>query len=293
MQRLSVLLLPFLLAACVGLPPQLALVTQAADGVSYVFTGKSGTDHLFSAAMEKDCALYRAVRGEAICKAKKGNSGFEQALGQVEGGHPGAAVDRPIGHDEIVALDPVLLPQEMAGLAPALGGAARAPQTLATGPSAFADPKRLMSASAQSSPVLRPDAAKSVSVPASVREKVSPALAVKPNASAPKAPQPKTTRTPRSRSSYYVVVGTYRNWVTALENAGRQSHGVASVVTAHENGGKTHRVLIGPFDRHGAQDTRRLVGGEGYRSAWLVRSCASGPAQMRDHACMDLRKTWR
>jgi hypothetical protein len=284
MQRLSTLLLPFLLAACAALPPQLALVTQAADGVSYVFTGKTGTDHLFSSAMKKDCALFRAVQGEAICKAKQGKPEFTQALSQVEGGHPGAALDRPTGQDEIVALDPVLLPQEIASLAPVLGGVARMPHTPAMGPSAFADPRRLISAPGKSRHVSRLDAAKS---------KVSP-----PTAAQPKAPRLKMVRTSREDPSYYVVVGTYRNWVTALENAGRQSQGVASVVTAHKSGGKTHRVLIGPFDHRGASDTRRLLGGEGYRSAWLVRSCASpaasgpaarGPAQ----ACMDLGKTWR
>ena len=297
-QRLSMLILPFLLAACVGLPPQLALVTQAADGVSYVFTGKSGTDHLFSAAMKKDCALARAVQGQAICRAKKGSSKFAQALSQVEGGHPGAALDHPIEHDELVALDPVLLPQEMAGLAPALGGAARLPRTPAMGPSAFADPKRLISVPRLSPPVSRPDAANSVSVGVSIGEKLPPAPAVKPKASPPKIPQPRATRIPMANPSYYVVVGTYRNWVAALENAGRQSQGVASVVTAHENGGKTHRVLIGPFDQRSARDTQRLVGRGGYRSAWLVRSCSDGPAvsgldQVRGQTCMDLGRTWR
>lgn len=268
MQRLGVLSLPFLLAACVALPPQLALVTQAADGVSYVLTGRSATDHIVSAAMKEDCALSRAAQGRAICKAKQGDSDFAQALSQVEGGHPGAALDRPIGHDEIVALDPVLLPQELAALAPALGGAAQAPPPPVMGSAAFADPRRFFS-------------------PAS-----------HPKASPPKAPQPKATPTPRPDPTYYVVVGNYRNWVTAVENAGRQSQGITSVVTATRNGAKTHRVLIGPLDRVRAGDTRRLVWGEGYRSAWLVRSCAGGsatggPAQVRGQACMDLRKTWR
>ena len=254
MQRLGVLSLPFLLVACVALPPQLALVTQAADGVSYVLTGRSATDHIVSAAMKEDCALSRAAQGRAICKAKQGDSDFAQALSQVEGGHPGAALDRPIGHDEI--------------LAPALGGAAQAPPPPVMGPAAFADPRRFFSP------------------------------AIHPKASPPKAPQPKATPTPRPGPTYYVVVGNYRNWVTAVENAGRQSQGIASVVTATRNGAKTHRVLIGPLDRVRAGDTRRLVWGEGYRSAWLVRSCAGGsatggPAQVRGQACMDLRKTWR
>jgi hypothetical protein len=298
MHRLSVLFLPFLLAACAGVPPQLALVSQAANGVSYVFTGKTGTDHLFSGAMKKDCAFSRAMVGRAICKDKAKDSGFAQAQSHVEGGHPGAALDRPIGQDEIVALDPVLLPREMASLAPALGGVARLPQSPVIGPVAFAAPKRASSAPVNSrpvprprpvAPVSRPDAAKSASAPVPEGEKAPKVAAVK-----AKDSQTKLASTAGADSSYYVVVGTYRNWVTALENAGRQTQGVASVVTAHEHGAKTHRVLIGPFDQQGASDTRRLVGEEGYGRAWLVRSCAGGAARGNPAgACMDLGKTWR
>ena len=320
MQRLSVLLLSFLLAACAGLPPQLALVSQAADGVSYVFTGKSGTDHIFSKAVKKDCALSRAAVGGAICKENIKNSGLAEAQSRVEGGHPGAALDRPIGDDEIVALDPVLPPRKMAGRAPAAipkrgGGTARPLHAPETRPAAFADPKPPVSAPVLTALVLRsggpgsrPGNPKPVSATASQGEKAPKGDAAKPQvappkAASPKAPQPKEARTPRADPSYYVVVGTYRNWVTAIENAGRQSQGVASVVTARKKGGKTHRVLLGPFDHGDASDTRRLVGEEGYGSAWLVRSCAGSGASgsgARDpaagssaRACMDLGKTWR
>lgn len=64
-----VLLVPFLLAGC-AVPPALTLASLAADGVSYVTTGKSTTDHAISAIAEEDCALVRAVKEEAICVPK-------------------------------------------------------------------------------------------------------------------------------------------------------------------------------------------------------------------------------
>jgi hypothetical protein len=64
-----VLLVPFLLAGC-ALPPALTIASLAADGVSYVATGKSTTDHALSAIAEEDCALVRAVKEEAICVPK-------------------------------------------------------------------------------------------------------------------------------------------------------------------------------------------------------------------------------
>ncbi len=66
MRRIAVLFVPFLLAGC-ALPPALTLASLAADGVSYVATGKSTTDHAISAIAQEDCALVRAVREEAIC----------------------------------------------------------------------------------------------------------------------------------------------------------------------------------------------------------------------------------
>ena len=39
----------------------------AADGASYITTGKSTTDHAISVVSDKDCALFRVINGENIC----------------------------------------------------------------------------------------------------------------------------------------------------------------------------------------------------------------------------------
>jgi hypothetical protein len=44
------------------------IASYAADGVSYVGTGKSVTDHGISAAVGRDCALLRIIKGKAICR---------------------------------------------------------------------------------------------------------------------------------------------------------------------------------------------------------------------------------
>ena len=66
MRRFAILLVPFFVAGC-ALPPALTLASFAADGVSYVATGKSTTDHALSALAQEDCALVRAVKEEPIC----------------------------------------------------------------------------------------------------------------------------------------------------------------------------------------------------------------------------------
>ncbi len=66
MPRITILLAPFLLAGC-ALPPAVTWASLATDGVSYIATGKSTTDHAISAIADEDCALLRALKEEAIC----------------------------------------------------------------------------------------------------------------------------------------------------------------------------------------------------------------------------------
>ncbi len=55
-----------LLSGC-AVPPAVTVASLAADGVSYVATGKSVTDHGLSAATGEDCALLRVVRHQSVC----------------------------------------------------------------------------------------------------------------------------------------------------------------------------------------------------------------------------------
>ena len=70
MRRLAILTLLFLPAGC-AVPPALTLASFAADGVSYLSTGKSTTDHALSAIADEDCALIRAVKEKPICVPKR------------------------------------------------------------------------------------------------------------------------------------------------------------------------------------------------------------------------------
>ncbi len=66
MRRIAILLAPFLLAGCT-LPPAVTWASLATDGVSYIATDKSTTDHAISAIAHEDCALLRALKDKAIC----------------------------------------------------------------------------------------------------------------------------------------------------------------------------------------------------------------------------------
>jgi hypothetical protein len=71
--RLAILALglPLLTGACAG--AALTAVSYGADGVSYVETGKSTTDHFASMVSKKDCAFWRLVRNQRICREREGD----------------------------------------------------------------------------------------------------------------------------------------------------------------------------------------------------------------------------
>ena len=68
MKILLVIIISFLMTGCI---PFMSFFPNwgwmAADGASYVATGKSTKDHALSFAMDQDCAMYRIVKGEKIC----------------------------------------------------------------------------------------------------------------------------------------------------------------------------------------------------------------------------------
>lgn len=67
MRRPWLCLLPLLLGGC-ALPPMVTVASLAADGMSYIATGKSVTDHAISGLTGEDCALLYVVDDGAICR---------------------------------------------------------------------------------------------------------------------------------------------------------------------------------------------------------------------------------
>ena len=63
--------LSLLTGACA--PAGVTVVSYGADGVSYVETGKSTTDHLASMVSKKDCAFWRVFRSEKVCREREGD----------------------------------------------------------------------------------------------------------------------------------------------------------------------------------------------------------------------------
>src|SRR6266850_5919925 len=63
--------LALLTGACAA-PMALTGASYAADGGLLVASSKTSTDHFVSMVSNQDCALWRALRGRAVCKEREG-----------------------------------------------------------------------------------------------------------------------------------------------------------------------------------------------------------------------------
>ncbi|MBX9943907.1 MAG: hypothetical protein K2Y40_07495, partial [Reyranella sp.] len=62
-----------LLTGACGVPLAVSAGSYAADGGLLAASNKTSTDHFASMVSQKDCAMWRAFRGRAICKEREGD----------------------------------------------------------------------------------------------------------------------------------------------------------------------------------------------------------------------------
>lgn len=88
------------LSGC-AVPTAVTIASFAADGVSYIATGKSTTDHALSVIAQEDCAMMRALEERAICTPER-KSRVLTATAEPDGKYPpqairpGAVVKSPV-----------------------------------------------------------------------------------------------------------------------------------------------------------------------------------------------------
>ena len=67
LRRLLIIVCPLLVGAC-ALPLPLQIAVWATDGITYLMTSKSMSDHGLSAAVGRDCAVHRVVTEGTVCR---------------------------------------------------------------------------------------------------------------------------------------------------------------------------------------------------------------------------------
>jgi len=79
MARISAFVAAMLGLGGCALPTGVVIAGYAADGASYLVTGKSATDHALSAAADRDCAVLRVTIHEPVCRISEKNRREERA----------------------------------------------------------------------------------------------------------------------------------------------------------------------------------------------------------------------
>ncbi len=86
-----------------AMPPVVMVASYAIDGVSFIVSGKSISDHAISAALKKDCSLIRVIAGRQICVDAKDGTSPPVVVAAIPGGDnwTGDAVLALVGEPEL------------------------------------------------------------------------------------------------------------------------------------------------------------------------------------------------
>jgi hypothetical protein len=283
------LLAPLALGAC-GLPIGVQIASLFADGVSYLTTDKSLTDHGISAVTGEDCALWRGVEGDKICHVPATDKEAETIVAAL--GTPKAPISSPV---ETAARGDADLPAEVF---------AETPEALPAKPSVIALNER------QPKPVTKaptPAAADAMILgtelppppqPAHVRRvvdtvKLAEALPPPPPAAPPaakpepqrpiKLAQPKleqaSVKLPAKaaakpaisagKATYYVIA-SYHRAADAAKFAKRNAKTQTQVIEGTASGRQVFRVAVGPVDRKDSRAVKARLKQAGFKDTWRL-----------------------
>ncbi|MDP6172573.1 MAG: SPOR domain-containing protein, partial [Rhodospirillales bacterium] len=95
--------LPLVLGAC-GLPLGVQIASFVADGISIVATDKTLGDHGLSMVAQKDCALWRGLKGDEICRTAEPDI-FLAKSGKALVETETAEAQAELGDEELAAMD--------------------------------------------------------------------------------------------------------------------------------------------------------------------------------------------
>ncbi|MBO6784212.1 MAG: SPOR domain-containing protein [Alphaproteobacteria bacterium] len=274
-KSLALIGLPILLGGC-GLPPAVSVASWALDGVSYLVSGKSVTDHAISEVAQQDCALLRIVQGRTMCEEFSDDGGdgpIFTASALSEAGHSGPVVTDPFDPRALTggpvnsfapSANPVAAVPELAEIAQAFGPNATNAAAIDiepleplpatsdwTPPAPTGDPGASDGAVGPDAPV----APVGLGVEAAIeREVLSPA----------RAPSRNSEESQTARA-YVAVVGSFSNPGNARGLADKLAY-LGAEIRIFEAGGRTWHRVVAPASLDEVQQA-------GFSDAWLLRIC--------------------
>lgn len=293
-----------ILAACMlllggcALPVPLQIASWAADGISFVMTKKSLTDHGLSMVAQKDCALLRAVTEGTVCRD-------DDAATMIADASQGNVDAAPVATDALVAsATPATKPAAVVALAPSDGWQSpsepsaenlAAFETASGNSSSTPEPAPVPSKGlfGETSKVVADVPPPAVEVPAVEKKVVSEPIQVAAVRPAAKSPSPVKAKKPWQQlvaakedrivtdvaadaaPKLFMVMGSFSKRDNALGLARRFADMNPYVLTSELNGRKIYRVAIGAATSDGQQAVRRQLARIGVVDVWAARMDAS------------------
>jgi hypothetical protein len=280
------------LSGC-ALPVPFQVASWALDGISYLATEKSMTDHGLSMVVEQDCALLRGLTEGNVCKdwndsgvlvADANTSAPESPVIATTptriGFANGMQSDIPPLNTEI---DQGAMPnvEALANFDTAAGPSEDmvTPEVSVTRPlESVMAPVRAATVTKKSMPVTE---LVSVKLPAKPIAKLPLSLPVTATAELPRSPIPQITvptafrlaaaTTNEPVAGIYYVIGSFRNYGNAQTFAGHHEGLVPEVLAAKLDGAPVYRVVVGPVSAGKERSVYRRVARAGLRDSWAIR----------------------
>ena len=283
-----------ILGGC-GLPVGVTIASWAADGISYVATDKTLTEHGISAVAGKDCSVWRMFKGGQFCVEWKDDDKAviiaQNDHGQVDGlgfdfeNDGSAYIDSIHSEPQIAAVKPKIESYSQNGYV--VGNELSEGHQVADAKWPY---QITISNEKIGAPAIRPFPvhyatplktalvkAKAPVVPVQAT-KISAVVAkpLKKAASSTKAATKTMTKNPASAASAdrYFVIGSYLGSDYAKRYAERYALLGASVAKAKVGRKDVYRVIVGPFTKAEQPAIQKLIKRSNIRQAWVISMAA-------------------
>ena len=291
MRRAFLVILPLILVGC-GLPPAVTIASYALDGISFLSSGKTVSDHALSAVAQRDCALWRVVKDELVCREyRNGERGVLVAFAEAwEKRSPGDNSDVPDAEDGAAefdwrdtrpvvqtAADPVLIPSTLSHLLPALDGVARVAPTLQAAATTFFSGRPL---TGQTTPDGTANSAAEnendliLPVPQALQWK--PVITIGSQPVVPVVSANPAAVADKPIGTTVLIVGSFRKKINARRAAGSLPSFRPVVVPVRIEENTFYRVVAGPFAAAAIKGRKGALRSEGVLDVWSARLCHPG-----------------
>jgi cell division protein FtsN len=295
--------LALLLTGCV-VPVAVSIASYSFSGLSLIATGKGTGDLALSQATEQNCATWRILKGDDICRDYTPEERHEMRLARAEannytpGWHPSnepdysamvplrshaelvAEVDRAEAAERALASAGASERQAKQGATPpaAVLASAESAQVQRRAAAVTVEPLKPTAQRQANAPAPLPPAAKPTAPRKALTALASalPIPAPKPLAAAQPAPAVKDARADNA----YLVLGSYSTRANAESGLAHYAVVRPMLSIAKVDGKEVFRVVSGPF---GMQDLAKvratLAKSYDIRKSWTIPSCGNADAQ--------------